>query len=90
VKPGLDPRQNFRITIEDGQDLRVRLFEHTDSFGETFRPVCQTGAMVRSAQEYYSPSAVENLLQMSFRSLLCCRERLSLLEQHLGGSMADH
>ena len=84
MKPGLNPLQHLRVTTEDGQDLRIRLLEHANNLGQTFSPVCKTGAVVRSAQENNPPSAVENLLKMPFRSLLCCRESLHSSGQHLG------
>ena len=72
MKPVLNPLQYLRVTLKDSKDFRVRLLEHSDGFGETFRPVCKTSAMVWSAKEYYPTSAVEDFLKMSFRSLLCC------------------
>lgn len=71
VKSILHTCKNLGVTLEDGQDLRVRLLKHTDGFGQPLGPVGKARAVMWSAQEHNPMSAVEHLLKMPFRSLLC-------------------
>src|SRR4029077_4914010 len=80
VKTGLNTLQNLRITLENGKDFRVCLLEHANSFCYIFRPVCKARALVWSAEENNTASAVKDLLKMPFRPLLRHRQTLCSLE----------
>ena len=39
VEATLNPLEHFRVAFEDRKNLRIGLFEHTDRFCQTFRPM---------------------------------------------------
>jgi hypothetical protein len=65
----LDPRQHLRVALQDRHNFGICLLDDADGYGEQLRPSCQTGSMVWRPEESDAARRLEDVLEVTFRSL---------------------
>lgn len=68
VKTVLNPRKHLGIAPENINDFRIRLLE-ADGSSYDFSPPGKASSMVRRPREYNTAGEMEDIVEMSLRSL---------------------